>query len=758
MPTINDQALEKTFSDLAYAHLRDKAPAMLDYLVAFQMLKQEDDGQRAIGIFGFEVNGQFYYVPAFFLNGEIRGLDSLYGVKSDMFMPLTDDWVDTIINRRPQALGEADTRSRVEAGVRVPNYVRLKTIPGGSGGGSINLKLGAAQMLAAREYGVPDLVQTINDAHAARAFGQQLDSSPKFAQAFGRHYSRLDLVDTMEELVTKLAQEEPVVLINSITDDAVDRLNDEQRKTVLEGGTVVIDGRPEVAKAQLYRSETKQQFTNPEHGGLHDVLWSDGHVGLALIAWSSTTGNDVFVYRVEDGKYCQINVRYINVVREYSTEELVKWLEEHAVPADKIRPNETGVFISRGGNGTGGFCFDTVRTGLDDIVVGHVRDHHYMNACDPARELSTRGDDGHRGNNGDPEANMYANLRIGGNGNHEFPSFSNRPSKDPNDRVTDVLIGQTGTDRPRYTIDTCIINARQFFWLEINHFTEKTEDSQQLVPYETYAKPMSEILLKASDFGDYNTVQEAVAKYAEALLCWTTGSDYNVKTASSTFTGRQPEVLRHLIVDLGLGEDDARSVIKEASSFSQQYNLVRTVKSAAELLSLPDERQNDSGGGFMSAFHPQQVPFEMQNKASPPNNRETQQYYSPFGQGVGDSNNTLNIVDKAEKSGQKEVFDAAALAGLIRSHTPTDLVDRFLPTITAGMDRIGRMLFLIYWHFEDFEERYGEQDLSEFIDNLKSVFEQLGDVIVFAKKRQLSGDPDHYGLGARPILDDGAGS
>ncbi len=325
--------------------------------------------------------------------------------------------------------------------------------------------------------------------------------------------------------------------------------------------------------------------------------------------------------------------------------------------------------------------------------------------------------------------------------------------------MKEVLIAPTGTDRPRYTVDSLIINSRQFFWLQINSFTEKSsEGSFAGYKYEVYAKPQSEILLKVSDFGDYHTVQEAVAKYAEELLCWTTGSDYNVKTASSTFTGRPVDALRHLMLDLDLGQADAQSILKEANSFSQAYSLVRTVKSAAELLSVPDETQTESSGGFMSAFHKQQIPFEMQNKASPPNNRETQQYYSPFGQGVGDGNSTLNVVDKAEKSGQKEVFDAAALAGLIKSHTPTDLVDRFLPTITAGMDRIGRMLFLIYWHFEEFEDRYGEQDLSEFIDNLKSVFEQLGDVIVFAKKRQLSGDPDHYGLGARPILDDGAGS
>jgi hypothetical protein len=114
---------------------------------------------------------------------------------------------------------------------------------------------------------------------------------------------------------------------------------------------------------------------------------------------------------------------------------------------------------------------------------------------------------------------------------------------------------------------------------------------------------------------------------------------------------------------------------------------------------------------------------------------------------------SVDVVSNAGKTGQKEVFDAATLSTLIKSHTPTDMVDRFLPTITAGMDRLGRILFLTYWHYEQFEERYGENDMVEFLDNLKSTFNALGDVVIFAKRKTLAGDPEHYGLGlnANPV-------
>ncbi len=757
MPTINDTALEKTFSDLAYAHLRDKAQGLLDYLVAFQMLKQEGDGQRAVGIFGFQIDKDFYYAPVFFLNGEIRGLDSLYSVKSDMFVPLTDGWINELINRQQQQLGEADMRSKTERGIRVPNYTKLKVIPGGAGGASINLKLGSAgvdAMFDVPTYAVPSLVDHLGQLGWATQFKEAMAANPKLARAFEAFYSELDLVDAPVSI--KRAEDEkskPVTIVGSITDEGIDRLTDEQRKTILEGGQVVIDDRPEVSKAQLYRSETKIQLQNPDKGGLYDVLWADGTVDLAIITWTNTTTNKVLVYRVSDGHHAELNVRMVYVLTRYSDQEYMDWLDKNAVKADEVKPNQAGVFLSTEGQSTGGLCIKNVRRGLDDLLAADVRDCYYMEA---RRSLDsskwTR-----RGNNGNADPNMYHDLRIGGNGNHEFSNFGNRPSEDPNCRVTEALIGETGGSVPRYTKSRVIVNNRRFWWLKLNSFSESVKDPNAIFATETYELDKPKVILGLDDFGDYETVQTAFSKVAQELVVWKSSDDVlNVKLAEQVYSGSPRQTLSHLVLNVGLGEDDAREVIKVATVYEYKFMLRPTVKSAGEMLQLPDETENDMGGGFMSQFHPQQVPYRMQNVAQPANNREFYQYYSPFGQGGSEDQggDTTGIVEKAEKSGQKEVFDAAALASLIKSHNPTDMVDRFLPTITAGMDRIGRMLFLIFWHFDKFEDRYGEQDLTQFIDDLRSVFEQLGDIVVFAKKRQLSGDPDHFGMAPRPILDD----
>jgi hypothetical protein len=390
-----------------------------------------------------------------------------------------------------------------------------------------------------------------------------------------------------------------------------------------------------------------------------------------------------------------------------------------------VRPDSYGVFVSKSGEGTASFHIDQVSKGLDDIVSCSVFPG-FVSCCS---------DEYGRGkNNGNPIPNTFRDLFIGGTGDKEVCSKGNRP-KDPNSNVKTLLIAQRGGQSPRYTEHTCVINADNFFFIPVSN----------------------EAVLRCSDFGDYHTIRSAMNKIASDLKVWRDNDGINIKVAScpGVFTSRNDgEAIRYCVRTLGLGEDDTRSMLKDASHKVEVYKYVGSAKTAAELLEFPQIMDTDLGG-FMSSFHRSQVPFRTKNTAQPENNREFYSYQSPFGSGAAEEeNNTFGIVDEASKTGQKEVFDAAALGSLIKAHNPTDLVDRFIPTITAGMDRIGRMLFLIYWHYKDFENRYGEKELSEFIDNLRSVFEQIGDIIVFAKKRTLAGEPDHYGMAVPPASEE----
>lgn len=98
--------LEQDFGRMAYLFLKDRAAGLIPYLLGFEIVDREEDGSKAVGIFGFKLGEDYYYVPAFFTSGQIKGMDLLYSKSTNMFMPLRESWVNTIVNKQTIALGD----------------------------------------------------------------------------------------------------------------------------------------------------------------------------------------------------------------------------------------------------------------------------------------------------------------------------------------------------------------------------------------------------------------------------------------------------------------------------------------------------------------------------------------------------------------------------------------------------------------------------------------------------------------------------
>ena len=70
------------------------------------------------------------------------------------------------------------------------------------------------------------------------------------------------------------------------------------------------------------------------------------------------------------------------------------------------------------------------------------------------------------------------------------------------------------------------------------------------------------------------------------------------------------------------------------------------------------------------------------------------------------------------------------------------MIDRYMGDLMKGMDRLARILFLFYWHQEEFEERFGADKMPEVEDGLRNAFESMGDIVLFLKQRQVEPYPD----------------
>lgn len=691
MPTTSEVSLESQFSDLAFARLRDKSAGLMDYLLGFQMLKSEEDGSRAVGIFGFEVDEAIYYIPVFFLNGEIKGPDSIYSVESDLFAPLSEEWTNQLINRAAPSIGKTDTKSRNERGVRTPNYTRLNQIPGG-------LAKTSAAMLEMRDTtGLPDFASFIKSANLQSWLASTMEAHPKFAEAVTKFY---DLVEFAPETVTKTAatkKEKDLILVNNIAQEGIDQLTDKQREDVLTGGIAVIDKRPEVSKSILYTTQTINALTTPSDGGLYDVVMNDGSVEAWIVAVVNGEQGKRFMVSPDGKRTGYVALRKIFTRRQYSEKEYREVLDKASIALDKVTTNKDYTLVSVTGEASERFYVDNVVEGAGDHTILKI---HMGCGCvkyDRAGSLSNR--------------------IVGEKSRYNAAPWTYTDSAS---RIHEVLVTKQGGKNLRLYRDKAIV-GEQFF---------------RAVEASTWSDEVCE-----RDLGDQLTVMACLEKIAAPLKVWVDGPQYVIRDQHGTQTLSKVAALTYLLEQHKLGEIDAKHVVKTASATPENYR----IKYAAELLSIPELQDQSAGGGFMTAHTPETVPVNAENRASSPDNSSFYRYNSPFA--GGDDETTVDAASRASEMGQKEVFDAASLSALIKHHNPTDLVDRYLPTITAGMDKLGRLLFLTYWHYAKFEDRYGEDDLSEFIDELRNTFNELGDVVMFMKTRTVSGDKDFFGLG-----------
>jgi hypothetical protein len=88
------------------------------------------------------------------------------------------------------------------------------------------------------------------------------------------------------------------------------------------------------------------------------------------------------------------------------------------------------------------------------------------------------------------------------------------------------------------------------------------------------------------------------------------------------------------------------------------------------------------------------------------------------------------------------VADTAMIGGMLKSVRQDSLVDKHLGDLMKALDKLGRILFMFYWHGDRFADRYGKSDMPELEDSLRNAFEMLGDVILFLKQKTIEPYPD----------------
>lgn len=91
---------------------------------------------------------------------------------------------------------------------------------------------------------------------------------------------------------------------------------------------------------------------------------------------------------------------------------------------------------------------------------------------------------------------------------------------------------------------------------------------------------------------------------------------------------------------------------------------------------------------------------------------------------------TVQLLIQLSEHNSGEVFDIGALASLIYSTEDYSVINEFIPALFNGLSALGYLLFGMYRHEEMLRERYGDTDYKKLLGSLKTVFKNLGDLIL----------------------------
>lgn len=744
-----DIPFEQALSNLAHAYLRDKAPGLLDFEVGFQLLERNQENTKAVGVVAFKVGSMWLYVPIFFLRGELKGHELLYIKDQDVFVPLKENWLNYLLSRKPNILGDGTNKNTHELGVSSPSLQQLSqnqvksgsaypewvedflpvwaymaTTPPEQQTKFANVKT-FPEMLAAEGatsvkfmHEVANRYPTIFKA-AAELYGDKLAGALKEACELHKNASNV--------LTEKQASTERKVRTGSVIDTAVPHpmktgslqiitidyvqsenlppaADEEEQEKLLRDGVLIRDSREGDEVSTAYTTQVESKVFNPTETGLYRVITNAGDIEECLVTMAPVCpkGRDSIstVARKSSNGYTDwvnANASDVFAVELIEDAEYKEWFD--GLPeADSLNTNST--YILLGPSGEASLPFSPVKQ---------------MGDADGGRTYKVRSN---------------KRLHSGESLRERYHQNHSRYDHDYSDEFVH-LKGKAGSK---------LVGSDNNLFVPVGFKAVRLSGAREEWPSDEDKLPL--VPGKVID-AELNLM----AKTAE-LCIYHNGSE--VELNNLRMEPKQAFVA--LIKDHGLREKQAREMLREAEkSRKARYRVkyAEYVKQAQDPFLQPGPTSPGFPGPQMGTTDVigGQVPAQFPTSSEQPvmdMYRGDPSQYDPTA--VPDPM-AMQGAQQAAQLGQKEVFDTAMIGSMLKAVRQESMVDRYLGDLMKGLDRVGRILFMFYFHQDDFGDRYGKAEMPELEDSLRNTFESMGDLVLFLKQKSVDPYPEEGALG-----------
>ena len=536
------------------------------------------------------------------------------------------------------------------------------------------------------------------------------------------------LPDEIQDKITNMMKRSAEVDNDkTITDGDNKRLNstDDDRKKLLDDGVLITDKRDSQDVSMAFNTQVRMEMMNPNESGVYEVLEKPGTFTEMVVLSNPASGrgreNTVLVVRKDDPR-SWLNTHRTNVFVKSCDCPLPSVFREWVNGLSDISDCKVGntyVAIHEIGSGTCPFE-------VTEVLSNGAYRVSWLDYADLPRP-----------------GNLAARTCM----HPQHDNLNGYKSWDA--KIT--INKRPGTNLRTVAGEMFIPSDYKVIKVKEKNDTSRKDDSPFTFMPCCDSKPFqsgSRSDPSPIQLGDLANAQLMLYEKMASVKVQDTGTDFYIQSAThGNHRLKKVAAVIHLVADHGLSEKQARVMLKEASAVAK-HNDAKTyfIKHAAPFNNSvlaggpntpgfpePFYGQEPVGRGMYPARYPEEytslVPGMDSNLTDP-------KIYDPF---YMPDPKAMQAGQQASQSGQKEVFDTAMISGLLKTVRQDGLVDRYLGDLMKALDKLGRILFLFYWHQEEFEDRYGKQDLPELEDTLRNSFEVLGDLVLFLKEKTVQG-------------------
>lgn len=693
---------EQAFFQLAFERLQDKLYNLLDYLVGFNIVNKSDDGTKAVGVFGFKAdNGQILFVPAFFKDGDVKGIDIMYSKNNEQFYPLNEDFAELFLKDDPSGLGSVSNETVQQLQQYVPpTDLRDMVRP------PRTAKVSYASVI--------DFVEKA-DNNVKQAFQTFIEKDADYLESLLRFY---DIEKVGKALVRRKGADKvlpvPSVRVLSTSDD-LGSLSDSQREKIFTDGYVVIDKRKEDQKSKFGLEKFEEKFTNPTSSGFYPYVTQTGSIRYGIVLVSPVSLNPRFnadeslVVDLSSGITYGAPLNNIYVKGQIVVKDLENALSGFKDPAE-VKPSYEDTYILVNGDLKATRPFKIAANFKDDeglrrIIVEPTRltDSCEVTPARPAKWSNSYFID----KNETPYSARYTIVMTKKQG--DKLSFDNNVIYVP--KGFKLLPIQTGPDTG------CCVGGSGCSYEE-----EKEKRTEAKNKFEA-GKPGSKLAV----FGALNSNK------VYPMTVTSNGSEYfiNVDNVKKKYdTAVKAKIA--MVLELGLDEKVASEIMSKVENTITQKGYIKMANLGAESFSPWDPTPYSNELGQPTYDGVGNVQYGSTAGAYTADPTRTGLGTMPEVEG---RDAAIDQANQLAQAGQKEVFDTQSIATLAKYVSPETKVSDYMPDFIACLDKLGRMLFLVYGETEKFEQMYGRSELPEMTELLSNVFRNLGDLVIFLKRK-----------------------